>query len=353
MAVIDQLVRPHDPAVAPSRSALVFGASGHTGRFVVSELCSRGWRPILSGRDVAKLEGIRSVHPGLEIRLASVAAPESLDLAVAGAAAVINCAGPFEETSAPMIEAALRARIPYLDVSGEPELVAAEFERYADRARAAEIVVAPAMAFYGAMGDLLATAAMGQWAAADEISVAYALNSWKPTPGTRLTMERMGKRRAVFTNARMEIRTDRPPIANYVFPAPLGALAVVPEFPTADTVTISRHLKTPEIRTFMTVASLKDLTAHDAEPPGPIDAYGRSSQTFVVEAVVRSGGMERRAVARGRDIYAITAPIIVEAMQRILSGQVNKVGVATAGELFDSRDFLQSLCPAHLSIQLP
>jgi hypothetical protein len=166
-------------------------------------------------------------------------------------------------------------------------------------------------------------------------------------------MERMGKRRAVFTNARMEIRTDRPPVINYDFPAPLGAQAVVPEFPTVDTVTISRHLKTPEIRTFMTVTSLKDLTAQDAEPPGPFDEYGRSSQTFVVEAVARSGGMERRAVARGRDIYAVTAPIIVEAMERILSGRISKVGAATAGELFDPRDFLQSLCPAHLSIQLP
>jgi hypothetical protein len=40
---------------------------------------------------------------------------------------------------------------------------------YADRAREGGIVIIPAMAFYGGLGDLLATAAMGDWTIADEI----------------------------------------------------------------------------------------------------------------------------------------------------------------------------------------
>jgi hypothetical protein len=28
-------------------------------------------------------------------------------------------------------------------------------------------------------------------------------------------------------------------------------------------------------------------------------------------------------------------------------------GVFAAGEIFDARDFLKSLCPAHLSIEIP
>jgi short subunit dehydrogenase-like uncharacterized protein len=38
-----------------SDAVTVFGAYGHTGRFVVSELRKREWTPILSGRDPAKL----------------------------------------------------------------------------------------------------------------------------------------------------------------------------------------------------------------------------------------------------------------------------------------------------------
>ena len=95
-----------------SDAVTVFGAYGHTGRFVVSELRKREWTPILSGRDPAKLAALGAVHPHAEIRPASADDPASLDAAIAGAAAVINCAGPFATTAAPVIEAALRARIP-------------------------------------------------------------------------------------------------------------------------------------------------------------------------------------------------------------------------------------------------
>ena len=86
-------------------------------------------------------------------------------LLLAGAAAVINCAGPFATTAAPVIEAALRAGIPYVDVAAEIEANVDTFAHFTDRTRAAGAVVVPAMAFYGGLGDLLATAAMGDWTA--------------------------------------------------------------------------------------------------------------------------------------------------------------------------------------------
>ena len=36
----------------------VYGAYGHTGRFIVRELLKRGWTPVLAGRDAAKLAGL-------------------------------------------------------------------------------------------------------------------------------------------------------------------------------------------------------------------------------------------------------------------------------------------------------
>lgn len=339
-----------------NQTVTVFGAYGHTGRFVVSELRKRGWKPILSGRDSDKLNVMGAAHRGLELRPASVEAPASLDRALAGAAAVINCAGPFADTAAPVIEAAMRARIPYLDVAAEVEVAAAAFDQYADRAREAGIVIVPSIAFYGGLGDLLATAAVGDWPAADEICLAYALSSWKPTPGTRATGQtskrRRDGRRLVFSNQRLELRTDSAPTLDWTFPAPIGTQTVQAEFTTADSVTISRHLRTPEIRTYMTLAPLKDLSDPDLSPPPAIDESGRSSQTFLVEAVARLGSAERRAVARGRDIYAITAPIVVEATQRVVSRLAETTGVFAAGEIFDARDFLRSLSPAHLSLEI-
>jgi hypothetical protein len=132
----------------------------------------------------------------------------------------------------------------------------------------------------------------------------------------------------------------------------MGRQPVVGEFTMADTVTIARHLKTPEISSYMTVAAVKDLSDPDLSPPSASDESGRSSQTFLVEVVARSRGEERRAVARGRDIYAITAPIVVEATQRVVSRLTETTGVFAAGEIFDARDFLMSLCPAHISLEI-
>jgi short subunit dehydrogenase-like uncharacterized protein len=339
-----------------NESVTVFGAYGHTGRFVVSELRQRGWMPILSGRDPDKLHALGELHPELELRPASVDNPASLDRALAGSTAVINCAGPFARTSAPVIEAALRARIPYLDVAAEVEANADTFEQYADRARLAGIVTVPAMAFYGGFGDLLATAAMENWSTADEISIAYALSSWKPTLGTRATTQvssaRRGGRRIVYSNHRMEFRTDKAPVVSWTFPPPIGTQEVAGEFTMADSVTIPRHLKVSEIRTYMTLAPLKDLDDPDLSPPPATDKTGRSAQTFLVEVVARAGSEKRRVVARGRDIYAFTAPLVVEATERVASMRVKRAGVFAAGEIFDARDFLKSLCPAHLSIEM-
>jgi hypothetical protein len=332
------------------RIVTVFGAYGHTGRFVVSELRKRGFTTILSGRDGEKLKEAGNAHPGSEVRVATVDDPASLDRALSGAVAVINCAGPFLDTAAPVIDAALRASIHYLDVAAEQAAVLAVFERFASAARDAGVVVAPAMAFYGGLGDLLATAAMGEWDAADEICIAVALDSWKPTQGTRLTGQRNPGRHFIFSNNRLE-RGDPPPARKWNFPPPFGEQDVV-GLSLAETITISRHLQTPEIRVYINLAPIADIRDPDTPAPTAADESGRSSQIFAMEAIARRGSAERRAVVRGRDIYAITAPIVVEAAHRVVNGLSKRTGVVAAGEVFAAQDFLMSLSPSHLSFEM-
>jgi hypothetical protein len=333
-----------------NRTVTVFGAYGHTGRFVVSELLKRGWMPILAGRDAAKLKALADTHPGSEARVATVEERESLDRAISGAAAVINCAGPFLDTAPAVIHAALRARIHYLDVAAEQAAVLATFKEFGDASRDARVVVVPAMAFYGGLGDLLATAAMGEWAVADEILILVALDSWKPTRGTRVTGQRNPGRRFFFSNDRLE-RSDPPPARTWNFPPPFGQQEME-ALSLSETIIISQHLKTPEIRAYLNLSAIRDVRDPNTPTPTAADRSGRSSQIFLLEAVVRRGGAERRAVARGRDIYAITAPIVVEATERVVNGLTKGTGVVAAGEAFDARDFLTSLSPEHLCFEI-
>lgn len=325
----------------------VFGAYGHTGRFVLAELRSRGLVPVASGRDAGRLAALAASHPGLRIRPAAVDDPSSLDRALAGAAAVINCAGPFATTAAPVIEAALRAGIPYVDVAAEIEANVDTFAHFTDRARAAGTVIAPAMAFYGGLGDLLATAAMGDWTAADEAHIAYGLDGWHPTPGTRaagaVSHRRRGGRGVRYRNGRLEYHDDEPSSLEWPFPEPVGRRAVIGDFTMADVVTIPSHLPIPDVRTYMTVEAARDIAAPDTPAPSATDRHGRSAQTFLVDVVVRSAGTERRAAVSGRDIYAVTAPLVGEAVDRILTGRVKTTGVASAGALFDAPDFLSAV----------
>ncbi|MEU8794453.1 saccharopine dehydrogenase NADP-binding domain-containing protein [Streptomyces sp. NPDC048643] len=341
--------------MAAGQTVAVYGAYGHTGRFVVAHLRERGFVPVLAGRDAGKLKRLAEEYPGLDVRPASVGDPASLDVAVAGAAAVINCAGPFATTAGPVIEAALRAGIPYVDVAAEIEANADTFAHFADRARDAGTVIVPAMAFYGGLGDLLATAAMGDWQSADEAHIAYGLNSWEPTEGTRVagkvSADRRGGRRVRFTDGALEYHNDDLPTLKWSFPEPMGARAVIGEFTMADVVTIPSHLAIPEVRTYMTTEAAGGVTGADTPTPRAVDEQGRSAQTFLVDVRVRSGGSERRAVAAGQDIYAVTAPLAVEAVDRILTGRTRTTGVGSAGSVFDAADFLRALSP-HIVLQV-
>lgn len=200
-------------------------------------------------------------------------------------------------------------------------------------ARDAGIVVVPAMAFFGGLGDLLATAAMGDWAAADEIVLAYALDSWKPTSGTRLTGKRNTGRRFVFTRNNLEFVPDPAPKRVWNFPEPFGTQNVE-SICLSEIVTISHHLPVSEVHAFMNPPPLRDIHDPKTPPPTASDERGRSSQTFLVDVVARKGFEERHASACGRDIYAISAPIVVEAAQSIATGLARKRGPGNTSGCF-------------------
>lgn len=327
----------------------VFGAPGHTGRFVVDELERRGLQIIRVGRDAAKLAagGEYSRHPA---RVASVDKASSLDAALAGADAVINCAGPFLDTAIPVIDAALRAGIPYLDVCAEQATVQSIFETSNDAAVLSGVPVLPAAAFYGGLADLLATAAADGARKIDAITVAVGLDSWHPTTGTRITGQRNTAPRLVRRRGRLEPVPTPAPQRHWEFPEPLESREVM-LLPFSETIMLASHLGADTIESWINVEPILDIRDAATPEPQPADELGRSDQQFILDVVVSAGGRRRRATASGRDIYHVTAPIIVEAVQRLLAGEaVGISGVHALGDVFDARDFLRALEPLGVQV---
>jgi hypothetical protein len=106
------------------------------------------------------------------------------------------------------------------------------------------------------------------------------------------------------------------------------------------------------LRTHLNNAPLRDLRDSTTPPPIAADEIGRSAQTFLADVIVRNGSSIRRVIAQGRDIYAFTAPLVVEAVERILDGRARGSGALAPGETFDSTDFLRALAPEYLTFEL-
>jgi len=227
-----------------SKCIAVYGATGHTGQFVVHEVQRRGLPVVAVGRSAARLD--ETIPPAVPRRIAELDDPVSLEQAFAGCAVVINCAGPFLDTAAPVARAALRAGCHYIDVTAEQASAQASFAELDAPARAAGRVVIPAAAFYGGLADLLASA-LASDGDIDEITVAIALDRWWPTVGTRKTGERNNVPRVVVTNGRLAPLVSSAEVPDWVFSAPLGNQAMI-ELPFSEIITLAHHLKVGEVR---------------------------------------------------------------------------------------------------------
>lgn len=331
-----------------TQKVAVYGATGHTGKFVVRELECRGWPTVSVGRNHAPPSNDGRQSARREWRCASSDDPDALDEALRGTGAVINCAGPFLDTAPALVEAALRAGIHYFDITAEQRSVRQSLATYHEEARERGTVVLPAMAFFGGLADLLVAEVTRGARSVESIEIGVALDYWHPTDGTRKTGDRNTARRLVVAGGRLAPIPQPAPVRDWTFPEPFGVQEAV-AVPLSEIVTISRHIAARSVCSYMSSAPLRDLDDPQTPPPTASDPSGRSSQRFVMDVHAASGDRRTRIAVTGRDIYAITAPIVVEACLRVLEDPPATGGAYAPAELFDANSFLAALAP-HLEI---
>lgn len=166
-------------------NVLIYGASGYSGQLIAEHAAAKGARPIMAGRDPAKIqplaERLRCAH-----RIVGLDDARKLDEALQGVDVVLNCAGPFSRTAAPMVDACLRTKTHYLDITGEIEVLEALAARD-DAAKTAGVMLLPGVGFDVVPTDCLAVHLARRLEDATELTLAFA-GAAKLSHGTMVTM---------------------------------------------------------------------------------------------------------------------------------------------------------------------
>jgi short subunit dehydrogenase-like uncharacterized protein len=151
---------------------VLFGATGYTGRLAAEAMAAAGARPVLAGRDRARLEALAGRLGGLEVAEADTARPDSVRALVGRGDVLVSTVGPFLTRGEPAVRAAVEAGAAYLDAAGEPPFVRRVFEELGPQA-AGRCGLVPAFGYDFVPGNLAGALALAEAAAATRVTVGY------------------------------------------------------------------------------------------------------------------------------------------------------------------------------------
>ncbi len=163
---------------------MIYGANGYTGELIAREAVRRGLKPVLAARSADKLGPIAK-ELGLEARAFGLDTSDAVTNGLRGIGLVLHCAGPFSATARPMIEACIKARAHYLDITGEIAVFELAQE-LGPRAKAAGIVVCPGVGFDVIPTDCVAAALKAALPDATHLALGFDSRSGF-SPGTAKT----------------------------------------------------------------------------------------------------------------------------------------------------------------------
>jgi short subunit dehydrogenase-like uncharacterized protein len=135
-------------------------------------MAAAGARPVLAGRDRARLEALAARLGGLPVAEADTARPESVRALVGPGDVLVSTVGPFLTRGEPAVRAALEAGAAYLDSTGEPPFLARVFDELGPRA-AGRCALIPAFGYDFVPGNLAGAIALTEAPAATRVTVAY------------------------------------------------------------------------------------------------------------------------------------------------------------------------------------
>jgi short subunit dehydrogenase-like uncharacterized protein len=342
----------------PDGPVAVVGATGFTGKLVIAALRGRGAEVRAIGRNRQKLDALAATDAGVEARAVAWTAADLAD-ALRGCAAMVSCAGPFVEAGQPVAEAAVRARVPYCDSTGEQRFMRWVFEDLAQPARAAGVPLVPAAGFDYVPGDLGAAIAAEGLGPLERVDVVYAPERAHSSVGTRVSA--LG----IIAAGGVALRDGQ------LRPVRMGALRRTVDagfarvtgglMATGEALQIPRHLDVATVYGYIalpgrmnpgnpgagTVTTLLRLPGMRGAlermsrngPEGPSEAQRASRIACHVQVVARDGRRRAILLEGVRDAYSFTGESLAELAMRMSDG-VDATGPCAPAEVVEPRNFL-------------
>jgi short subunit dehydrogenase-like uncharacterized protein len=350
----------------PQKTVGVLGATGYTGTLIVRELKRRRIPLLAAGRNHDKLQRLAAEVGDLDVIEVDVQDQASLERLAQRSHVIINTAGPFVEYGEPVVRTAIANGVHYLDTTGEQPFMKAMLVQD-HRARERNVAVVSAYAFEVAVSDCAAAVAAEGFTEISTVHVTYATR-FHSSQGTQRTVLRMLQSAGYAYSGGKWVEEAPARVVRYTdFPAPLGRVAAV-SFPSAEIITIPRHLKLREVRVFMSVPAfaagplsvtapylrlllhtplLRLATVAIGSGTGGPDEKTRRRDEFRIAVDVRGvrGGAadHRQLLVHGRDPYGLTAVIAAYGAEQMCRDDYAASGVLPPATAFAPQAFLDYL----------
>lgn len=318
------------------KTFLIYGANGYTGELITRYAVERGMTPILAGRNAIAVEALAKKHH-LEYRVFSLDETGRLDAALQEVDVVLHCAGPFSLTSGPMVEACLRNKRHYTDITGEIAVFEA-MARLDEKAKDAGIMIMPGVGFDVVLSDCLARHLKDHLPSATRLMLAFYGKGSRISHGTQATMTmNIGKGGAIrkdgkitFVPAAWKTREiDFGEVTKTGVTIPWGDVATAyysTEIPNIEVYTIvpEKQLKSLKMSRYLdwllATKPVQNYLQKQIPPGGPSDAERAKGKTLLCGEASDMNGNSVESRMQGPDGYTITALASLNITQKILDG---------------------------------
>jgi short subunit dehydrogenase-like uncharacterized protein len=342
---------------------LLYGVNGYTGKLILEVALREGLRPVLAGRRAEAVEPIAKAH-GLQSLCFGLEDPGTVARLLEPFSALLLAAGPFSKTSGPALDACLRSKTAYLDITGEVDVFEEAFARDAD-AKKSGIPVLPGTGFDVVPSDCLAKALSEALPGATSLTLAF--RGFKTSAGTMKTMVQSLPKGGL---ARAGGKLVSVPAAwkTMEVPFPDGPRLAM-TIPWGDLSTAFRSTGIPDIEVYMAVPPSAVANARRLRRLAPVLGLG-FVQSFLMKRIekhVKGPTEEERKrersslwgrVTNGEQFvtgtletlegYALTAETAVAIARRVLAGDVAP-GVHTPSLAFGAR-FIETIRGSKLTV---